>query len=101
VSAAGPPPDRRGFWADVRRDYASLWPEMRRGLLEVREQWRELVAERRQYRQLTRRMWQRITGAPDPTRRERRRASRAILAEAAELEAIERRIVREHQEGEQ
>src|SRR5690348_9929389 len=89
----------RGFWADVRRDYASLWPEMRAAWREVREEWRETTAERRQYRQLTRRMWQRVTGKPDPSRRERRRAERAIITEVDELEAIERRVLREHQEN--
>lgn len=89
----------RGFWADVRRNYVSLWPEICTAWQEVREEWRETIAERRQYRQLTRRMWQRITGKPDPTRRERRHASRAILAEAAELEAIEQRVIREEQDG--
>jgi hypothetical protein len=88
---------RRAFWADVGRDYASLWPAIRGGWREAREQWRELVAERRQYRQLTRRMWQRVTGKPDPTRRERRRTQREILAEADELEAIERRVIAEHE----
>jgi hypothetical protein len=89
--------DRRAFWSEVRRDYASLWPQIRDGWREMREEWRELVAERRQYRQLTRRMWQRVTGKPDPTRRERRRTQRAILAEADELEAIERRVIAEHE----
>lgn len=88
--------ERRVFWADVRRDYAALWPEIRDSWREMREEWRETIAEHRQYRQLTHRMWQRITGKPDPTCRERRRAGRAILAEANELEEIERRVLREH-----
>jgi hypothetical protein len=88
---------RRAFWADVRRDYASLWPGMRASWREMREEWRETTAEHRQHRQLDRRMWQRITGKPDPTRRERRRAGRAIDAETRELEAIERRVLGEHQ----
>jgi hypothetical protein len=49
-------PHRSTFWADLRRDYASTWPMMRNGFLEAREQWRELIAEIRQDRQLTRRM---------------------------------------------
>jgi hypothetical protein len=89
--------DRRAFWADVRRDYARLWPELRDGLREMREQWRELLAEVRQGRQLDRRMWQRITGKPDPARRDRRHAGRAIDAETRELEAIERRVIAEHE----
>jgi hypothetical protein len=88
---------RRAFWADVRRDYASLWPEIRDGWHEMREQWWELIAERRQSRHLTRRMWQLVTGKPDPTRRERRRTRHAILTEADELEAIERRVIAEHE----
>ena len=91
--------ERRAFWADVRRDYAALWPEIRESWREMREEWRETTAEHRQYRQLTRRMWQRITGKPDPARRERRRAERAILAEADELEEIERRVLRERQDN--
>lgn len=87
--------DRQAFWADVRHDYATLWPQIRDSWREMREEWREMTAERRQYRQLTHRMWQRVTGKPDPTRR----AERAIIAEADELEAIERRVLREHQEN--
>ena len=87
--------DRGTFWADVRRDYASTWPAMLDDLRSAREQWRELVAEIRQDRQLTRRMQQRITGSENPTRGQWRKASRAILAEAREIEDAERRVLRE------
>lgn len=83
------------FWADLRRDYASLWPEFRNGLREAREQWRETAAEVRQGRQLDRRMRQRITGTASPTRRQWREVSRAILGEVREIEAAERRVLRE------
>jgi hypothetical protein len=83
------------FWADLRRDYAAVWPTMRNDLRQMREEWREMVAERRQDRQFTRRMKQRITGAENPTRRQWRKASRAILAEVHEIEAAERRVLRE------
>lgn len=56
--------DRQAFWADVRHDYATLWPQIRDSWREMREEWREMTAERRQYRQLTHRMWQRVTGKP-------------------------------------
>jgi hypothetical protein len=88
-------PHRSTFWADLRRDYASTWPMMRNGFLEAREQWRELIAEIRQDRQLTRRMKERITGTRNPTRRQWRKSSRVVLDEVRELEGIERRIVRE------
>jgi hypothetical protein len=47
----------------------------------------------------TRRMKQRITGAENPTRRQWRKASNAVLAEAREIEEAERRVLREFGEG--
>ena len=90
---------RREFWSAVRRDYAALWPEIRRDWREAREEWWDLIAGWRQERQMARRMWLRVTGQADPARTERRRAGRAVLAEAAELEEIGRRVVREHDRG--
>lgn len=87
-----------GFWADLRRDYASIWPTFRDGWGQVCEEWRELTAEMRQQRQLTRRMKQRITGVENPTRRQWRKVSRAILAEVHDLEAAERRVLRDYRD---
>lgn len=83
------------FWADVRRDYASVWPTMRSGLREMREDWWETVAMIREDRHWTRRLKQSITGVENPTRRQWRKASKAVLAEAREIEAAERRVLRE------
>ena len=44
-------------------------------------------------------MKQRITGAENPTRRQWRKASNAVLAEAREIEEAERRVLREFGEG--
>lgn len=88
-------PHKSTFWAGVRRDYASIWPKMRKGFLEAREEWRELTAEIRQDRQLMRRMKERITGTRNPTRREWRRSSRMVLDEAREIEEAEQRVLRE------
>jgi len=88
-----------GFWAQVRRDYASLWPEMRDSWRDMREQGRETTAEVRQARQFDRRIRQRITGLQNPTRQQFRRAARQIDAEVDELKAIERRVLREHRAG--
>jgi len=88
-------PDRGTFWADVRRDYASTWPMLLEALREIREDWRDTTAEMRQYRQLTRRMKQRITGVDNPTRGQWRKASRALLEDAREIEEAERRVLRE------
>ncbi len=87
--------ERDRFWADLRRDYASIWPTMRRELRAMREQWREMTAEMRQDRQLTRRLKQRITGLENPTRRQWRKTSSAVLDEIHELEETERRVLRE------
>jgi hypothetical protein len=84
-----------GFWSDLRRDYASLWPEFLDGLREGRELWREAVAEFRQDRQFTRRMKQRITGVDNPTRRQWRDVCKAYDTEAREIEQAERRVLRE------
>jgi hypothetical protein len=84
-----------GFWADLRRDYASMWPTVLREMRSAREQWRELTAQIRQDRQLTRRMKQRATGEKNPTRRQWRKASRAFAVEAREIEEAERRTLRE------
>jgi hypothetical protein len=92
-------PRRSTFWADVRRDYASIWPSMRNGFLEAREHWREIIAEIRQQRQLTRRMKERITGIRNPTRRQWREGSRVVLDEVRELEGIEQRVLREFREN--
>ena len=88
-------PGRSHFWADVRRDYASTWPEMRRAFAEMREGWRETTAAIRQERQFTRRMKQRITGVDNPTRRQWRRVSRAIDSETREIEEAGRLVLRE------
>jgi hypothetical protein len=93
-------PDRSTFWADLRRDYASLWPEIREGFRQAREQWRETTADRRQYKQFHRRMMQRATGLENPTRRDWRKASKAFIAEAREIEEAERRVLREFGEAE-
>jgi|HubBroStandDraft_3_1064219.scaffolds.fasta_scaffold1353709_2 hypothetical protein len=65
-----------GFWAQLRRDYARLWPEMHDSWRQQREQWWETIAEIRQARQLDRGAKQRITGLHNPTRRQVRRALR-------------------------
>jgi hypothetical protein len=65
-----------GFWAQFRRTYATLWPEMRDSWREQREQWWETIAEIRQARQLDRGAKQRITGLQNPTRRQVRHALR-------------------------
>ena len=88
-------PDWSTFWADVRRDYAAIWPDFRDLGREMREGWRGMVAEVRQERQFTRRMKQRITGVDNPTRRQWRHAGRALDAEAREIEEAERRVLRE------
>jgi hypothetical protein len=93
-------PDRSHFWADVRRDYASIWPEMRRALAEMCEGWWDLVADIRQDRQITRRMKQRITGLENLTRRQWRETSRAMLGEIHEIEETERRVLREFRDEE-
>lgn len=91
-----PGPNRREFWAEVRRDYASLWPGAKRDLHAVREQWRDLIAEIRQSRQFDRRMKQRITGLENPTRRQFRKAAKPIDDELRELKRIERDVLRDH-----
>jgi hypothetical protein len=73
-----------GFWADVRRDYAAIWPEFLATLRQVREEHWDLVAEMRANKQFTRRMKQRITGVDNPTRRQWRAACKALDAEARE-----------------
>ncbi len=84
------------FWADVRRDYKSFPAEVREDWQQMREEWRDLIAGARQHRQITNRMWQRVTGKTSPTRRDKHRARKAILAEAGELDAIMRRVIAEH-----
>jgi hypothetical protein len=64
-------------------------------LRSVREQWCAFIAEIRQGRQLTRRMKQRIARAENPTRRQWRKASRAVLAEVGKIEEAGRRVLRE------
>ena len=91
-------PDWSTFWADLRRDYASLGTEIREGFGQAREQWRELIAVIRQDKQFHRRMMQRATGLENPTRRDWRKASKAFMAEAREIEETERRVLREHDE---
>jgi hypothetical protein len=88
-----------GFWADLRRDHVALWQEIRDDLRSAREQWWEMVADMRQGRQLTRRLKQVVTGVNNPTRRQWRTATRAILGEAREIEEAERRVLRELGEG--
>jgi len=88
-------PDWSTFWADYRRDCASVWPEMLAAGREIREAWWETVAMIREDRHWTRRLKQSITGMENPTRRQWRTASRAVLAEAREIEAGERRVLRE------
>jgi len=78
------------------RPPAALGAEIRTGITEAREEWRDLVAEIREHRQLIRRMHQLITGKAAPTRQEVRQAERAILAEVEELQEIARRIIAEH-----
>lgn len=90
----------RGIREEWRAARAEAIGEMRAARDEAIESWREMTAEIRQDRQITRRMWQRITGKPNPTRRERRDAERAILAEADEIEETARRVLREHRESE-
>lgn len=54
--------------------------EVRAAFAEAREEWRDLIAELRSYRQLERGLHQRITGKRNPARREIRAAETAILA---------------------
>ena len=89
-------PSRREFWAEVRRDYVSLWPGTKRDFNAARDQWREFIAEIRQGRQLDRRMKQRITGLENPTRRQFRKAAKPIDQELRELKRIERNVLRDH-----
>ena len=75
------PPPWRGWreeWRIARDECRAARDEARD---EAREQWWDLIAEMRQERQITRRMWQRATGKPNPTRRERRRALRRAKAQ--------------------
>lgn len=88
-------PDWSTFWADLRRDYAKLWPELLSAVREMRESWWDLNAEIRQGKQFTRRMKQRITGVDNPTKRQWRHASRALDAETREIKETERRVLRE------
>lgn len=81
---------------EAPRPPATLREEIRTDFAEAREEWRDLIAEIREHRQLIHRMHQRITGKARPTRQEIRQAERAILAEVEELEQIARRIVAEH-----
>lgn len=92
-------PAMGSFWADVRHDYGRLWSEIRASFAEAREEGWELVAEFRQARQIKRRMGQRITGKPDPTREEVRQTWKAIGAEAREIEDMERRVLGEHRQA--
>jgi hypothetical protein len=85
----------KGFWADLRRDHVALWQEVRDDLRTAREQCWEFIAEIRQGRQITRRMKQRITGVDNPTKRQWRNASRAVLGEVREIEEAQRRVLRE------
>jgi hypothetical protein len=84
-----------GFWADVRRDYAALWQEIRSDCRAAREQWWEMVAQIREDRHWTRRLKQVVTGVENPTRKQFRDVSRVMLSEAKEIEEAERRVLRE------
>ena len=66
----------RGFSAQLCRHWASLWPQVRADVQQMREEWLEVTAVKRQVRQLRRARRQRITGLASPTRRQVRRALR-------------------------
>jgi hypothetical protein len=74
-----------GFWADIRRDYASTWPEFLAALRQIREGYWDMVAEMRQNKQFTRRMKQRATGVENPTRRQWRQALREFDKQQAAI----------------
>lgn len=85
--------------SSVMDDWRALLTEIRQGWAEMREEWRETIAEIRQHKQLERRLFQRITGKDNPTRRERRHAEHAVLSEADELDGIARQVAAEHEQG--
>lgn len=66
----------QGFWAEVRRDYRQLWPQVREDWLRMREEWREMRAEINEARHWDLRLRQEITGKQSPTRNDVRRAVR-------------------------
>jgi hypothetical protein len=84
----------RGYFAEIRHDVS----EMRKAWAQIRAEWRELTGMIRAQREHVREMRLMMTGKAEPTRREVRRAEKAIGAEVAELEAIERRIIAEHEQ---
>jgi hypothetical protein len=84
----------RGYFTEMRHEFS----EMRQVWAQIRAEWRELIAMIRAQREHVREMRRVMTGKAEPTRREVRRAEKAIGAEVAELEAIERRVTAEHEQ---
>lgn len=84
----------RGYLAEMRHEFA----ESRQVMADEKAEWRQLIAAYREHKQVVRRMWEEITGTPTPSRRQRRAAQKAVLAEADELDELTRRAIAEHQQ---